>query len=157
MNELLGAFGYVRSTLLGPAQAGQRTADQNALRALVGDRVYAAVPPPIDPATGKKPAYPLIIMSPRSGLDVTVVNGASAYTNILMDVKAVGTGTLAAIEPIDTLIFQLLQTTGGIYGPLEIMGCSREGFFPLQQVDDDDTYRSLVQTFRLRISRVASP
>ena len=155
MNEALGATLFIRERLLGPSDPAGRTADQNALRALIGERVYAGVPPAQDGATQKKPVYPLIVTTIRVATDKLVVDGASAFVSIVVDTKVIGTGSYADMSPIDTLVHRLLQKAHGPVGDLDVMGCHREQTLLLTQVDDDTTYRSLVQSFRVRISQTA--
>ena len=153
MNEILGAIMFVRKQLLG---SGTPTADQAALRALVDERVYAGTPPSQNPSTKRPPVYPMVLITVRAATDKIVVGGASAFVSLVVDVKTVGTGSYTDLAPIDSLVFRLLQQTGGtVAGDLEVMGCYREQVLMLTQVDDDTTYRSLVQSFRIRISRIS--
>ena len=154
MNEILGAVAFIREKLLGPSDAQSRNADQNSLRALVGERVYAGSAPAQNPATNLRPVFPIVILSVRSATDKTVVAGASAFVSLVVDVKAVGTGSYSDLSPIDDLIFKILQQSGGVYQNLEIMGCYREQSIFMDQVDNNTTYRNMVQSFRVRVSRI---
>ena len=154
MNEALGAILFIRNKLLGASDPAARSADQIALRAIIGERVYAGVPPSQDPLTKKKPVFPVIVSNVRAATDKIVVDGASAFVSLVVDVKTIGTSSYTDLIPIDTLIYKLLQKAHGPIEGLDVMGCHREQSLVLEQVDDDTTYRSIVQSFRVRISRV---
>ena len=147
MTEILGIYAFLLEKL-GTAP----------INAIVGERVFVDVAPPIDDATGVAPVYPMIVFGVRTTRDQTIVDGESAYLTAVIDVKIITDNSLASIADLDSLVFAALHRSGGaVIENIDIMGCHREGAILTQRTDGDKNYRYSIQTYKVRAARQSNP
>ena len=146
--ELLGASAYIRSRLLA----------DDALVALIGDRVYARKAPQVDPTTGAPPAYPLIVFAEIGSRDVLAAGGETLETVAPFLVRVIGKsgfGALKAAEGrIDTVlksheVCTIADSDGEAYS---IMGCVRERPFMDDGVEAGVQFYSLGGIYRVYVA-----
>lgn len=162
VDDIIGAHRFIRNRLLGIG--GVMSADQSTLVDIIGDRVYyLAAPTEEEQRACRRPDlrqednedgfWPLIITSDRAATDRVVVGGASAYVEIVMDVKLVGKGPIGSLSILKKKIFRILQCSKGPVEDLYVMGCYRESSRIAKEVIHKVTYPTLIQSFRLRIQQ----
>lgn len=151
--ELLACYAFITNRLLG---GDSPNSDQQALRALIGTRVFAGAAPSKDSATNKAPVYPMVILSTVTSSNIIVQDGTTAWLNTSIDVKIIGTGSLTDLAAIEALVYTLLQKQSGDAAGCHIMGCHQEAvLIPPPIVDGDIAYNLMIHTYRLRAHRMS--
>lgn len=128
--ELLGLDKWLKALLLADAT----------LTGYVGARVFEGFAPNIDPATGKTPAYPLVVFSIQSARDVNGIGGARIMTVPILLVKVIGKGggysdLQPVVKRIDALVHNPATASVTIDSvAYDILGAVRER--PIQYPED---------------------
>jgi hypothetical protein len=119
-------------------------ANDAALQALVGNRVYSGTAP-------EGSAYPLVQFSFEGGRDVQEVAGHPIMIDELYVVKAVGKGNrLDTLKPIYERVHTLLQRASGTVADGKVIACVRQTPIKYEEIDNGITYRHLGGIYRIQ-------
>lgn len=115
MNEIAPLNRFLRAALRGDAT----------IAGAVGARVYIAIAPPKDPATGAAPAFPYLTVWNLARRALIIPGGEAPCGLATYGVKAVGTSE-DALEEIATAITAVLEAATGTESGVHVLSITRD-------------------------------